>query len=58
MAADELEEYDDIEMLEGEEDNAKALTTGLVITTTVMMILAFVFMEMALAHWFGIGPFV
>ena len=44
-------------MLEEEEDNAKALTSGLVIGTTVLLVLAFFFMEKALGKWHGIGPF-
>ena len=39
------------------EDNAKALTGGLVITTTVVLLAAFVVMEFALGKLFQIGMF-
>lgn len=57
MADSELDVLDDVEMLEGEEDNARALTSGLVIATTLMLVLAWVMMEMALGEHFGVGPF-
>ena len=39
------------------EDNAKSLTGGLVITTTVVLLAAFVVMELALGKFFQIGMF-
>ena len=57
MVDEELDVLDDVELLESEEDNARALTSGLVITTTVGLILAWVLMELALKTWFGVGPF-
>jgi len=57
MADSELDVLDDVEMLEGEEDNARALTSGLVIATTVVLVLALVMMEMALGEHFDVGPF-
>ena len=57
MADSELDVLDDVEMLEGEEDNARALTSGLVIATTLVLILAWVMMQMALGEHFEVGPF-
>lgn len=55
---DEIEEVEDVELLDEEPaDNARDLTSGLVITTFVVLLLALVVMEMALAKWFEIGPF-
>ena len=56
MADAELDVLDDVEMLE-EEDNARALTSGLVIATTVVLLVAFFMMEKALGNWFAVGPF-
>ena len=49
--------YDDDVALEAEADNAKDLTSWLVIATTVMLLLAFFAMQMALGHWYNIGLF-
>lgn len=57
MADEELDVLDDVEMLEEEEDNAKALTSGLVIATTVVLLVALFMMEKALGNWFAVGPF-
>ncbi|MAB91207.1 MAG: hypothetical protein VX913_15950 [Planctomycetota bacterium] len=57
MADEELDVLDDVEMLEEEEDNAKALTSGLVIGTTLVLLVAFFMMEKALGAWFAVGPF-
>lgn len=48
---------DDDVMLAEEQDNARDLTSALVITSTVALVLAFVVMQMALGHWYGIGLF-
>lgn len=56
MADEELDVLDDVEMLEEEEDNARALTSGLVIATTVVLFVAFFMMEKALGNWFAVGP--
>lgn len=45
----------EIDVVEGFEDNAKDLTNGLVFATTVVLLLAFVVMQMALGKWFNIG---
>ena len=57
MADEELDVLDDVEMLEEEEDNARALTSGLVIETTVVLFVAFFMMEKALGAWGAVGPF-
>jgi|JI102314A1RNA_FD_contig_41_4017511_length_612_multi_2_in_0_out_0_2 hypothetical protein len=46
----------EVEIVEGLEDNAKGMTSALVITTTVVLFLAFIVMEMALGKWFKLGP--
>ena len=57
MADQDLEELEDVELVETAEDNARDLTSGLVITTFVMSLLAMVFMLMALGKWYAVGPF-
>jgi hypothetical protein len=47
----------EVDVVEGFEDNAKNLTGGLVFATTAVLLIAFIVMEMALGHWFKIGPF-
>jgi hypothetical protein len=39
------------------EDNAKELTSWLVIGTFIMSLVAFLIMERALGKWFAAGPF-
>lgn len=56
------EEYDDGMLLDEEEfaepeDNAKALTSGLVITTFAVLLLAILVVVAACGKWFDIGPF-
>jgi hypothetical protein len=48
---------DDDIILTEDEDNAKALTTGLVICCTVGLLLAFLVMQMAMGKWFNVGLF-
>ncbi|HMS15542.1 MAG TPA: hypothetical protein PKA37_01795 [Planctomycetota bacterium] len=55
MAEDEF--LDDDVILTTEEDNAKALTTGLVCCTTAGLVLAFIMMQLAMAKWFQVGLF-
>lgn len=38
-------------------DNAAGLTNGLIFCTAAFLLIAFVVMEKALAHWFGAGMF-
>lgn len=59
MAADDLDLIDDdLEVLtEEEEDNARALTSGLVIGTSVILLIALFVMLSALGDKFGVGPF-
>ncbi|MAE95262.1 MAG: hypothetical protein CL910_11430 [Deltaproteobacteria bacterium] len=57
MADEELDLLDDVEMLEGEEDNARDLTSGIVFATTGALVIALFIMEKALAAWFNVGPF-
>jgi len=52
-----MDVLEDVELLESDEDNARDLTSGLVIVTTVALALGFLMMEMALGKWFGVGPF-
>jgi hypothetical protein len=47
----------DVALVEGMEDNAKALTSGIVILTTVLLLAALIVMQKALGHWFNIGMF-
>jgi hypothetical protein len=49
---------DDAELVEveGIEDTAKPLTTGIVLTTFAVMLIAFIVMEIALGKWFNLGP--
>ena len=55
MAYDEMDEMDD-GVFEEETDNAKALTSGIVITTSVCLILAFFVCLYALDKYFQVGP--
>lgn len=48
---------DQVELVEGIEDTARPLTSGIVIATSVILLVAFVVMESALGHWFKLGPF-
>jgi len=58
MAADELEPMeDDLEVIEEQEDNAGALTSGFVIGTTVVLLVALFLMFKALGQSFEVGPF-
>ncbi len=57
MADQDMDVLEDVELLESDDDNARALTSGLVIVTTVALALGWVMMEMALGKWFGVGPF-
>ncbi len=52
------DEMDDQDMGQGDvmaapEDNAKGMTSALVIMTTVLLLLALVIGERALDHWYG-----
>ncbi len=38
-------------------DNARGLTDALIYCTSALLLIAFVVMEKALAHWFGMGMF-
>lgn len=56
------EEYDEPMLLDEEEfdvpeDNAKALTSGLVITTFAVLLLAIIVVVAACGKWYDIGPF-
>ncbi len=56
MANDDLDLLEeDVDLVEGVEDNARALTSGLVIGTTIVLVLAFVVMQGALNQWFKVG---
>lgn len=53
---------EDLDALEGDapmapEDNALALTSGLVITTFGLGLLAFIMLQKAMANWYGVGMF-
>lgn len=56
MANDYEMEDEDLDVFEEETDNAVALTSGLVITTTVCLVLAFFVCFMALNKYFQVGP--
>lgn len=53
---DDLELESDVELLSAPEDNAKSLTSGLVITTFALSLLALFAMLKALGP-LGVGPF-
>lgn len=57
MAETEFENMEDVELLEAPEDNARSLTSAMVITTFILSVIAFITMEVALGKWFTIGPF-
>jgi hypothetical protein len=48
---------DGVETAERYEDNAKAMTSGIVFATTAVLVIALFVMEKALGTWFNIGPF-
>ena len=53
---DDAGDMDDLDVYEEETDNAVALTSGLVIMTTVCLLAAIVMMFVALNKFHGIGP--
>ena len=52
-----MEDIQDIEIVEEDVDNARDLTSGVVITPTVVLIMAIVPVLMALGDLYEIGPF-
>ena len=55
-----MAEYDDdldLDLEEEESDNARELTSGIVITTTVLLLGAMLVMFVALNKYFAVGPF-
>ncbi len=48
---------DDLDLDQEESDNARDLTSGIVITTTVLLLGAMLVMFMALNKYFAVGPF-
>jgi len=59
MAADQFDEAEEPILLEEEEeqDNAEALTSGLVFGTFALLVLAFFVLEKAIGTWFDVGWF-
>lgn len=57
MAQEDVAPEGDLEVVEMDApvDTAQALTSGIVITTTVVLLLALVVMEKALGSWFHVG---
>lgn len=51
------DDVDQAEFVEGIEDTARPLTSGIVVSTFVILLVAFIVMEMALGKWFMLGPF-
>ncbi|MFT7616967.1 MAG: hypothetical protein ACI97A_000597 [Planctomycetota bacterium] len=53
---DDADDMDDLDVFEEETDNAVALTSGLIIVTTVCLLAAIVVMFSALNQYHGVGP--
>ena len=51
------EEFEDVEVAAEDMDNARDLTGGLVLTTTLTLLGALVVMLMAMDKFFALGPF-
>ncbi|MCB9834239.1 MAG: hypothetical protein H6807_17380 [Planctomycetes bacterium] len=55
MAYEDIDEMDD-GVFEEEVDNARALTSGIVITTSICLLLACIVVFYALDKYFQVGP--
>lgn len=53
---DDSEDMDDLDVFDEQTDTAVALTSGLVIMTTVCLLAALIVMFSALAKYHGVGP--
>ena len=53
---DDADNMDDLDVFEEETDNAVALTSGIIIMTTVCLVAAIVVMFSALGKYHGVGP--